>query len=492
MANISKLNGYDIKDAVARNDLSRLKMGLSQPDRNLLKVDINFSDYPNNPTFVYMQGGCYNNLTDRFVIAYTDASNVNDILVELDNNFTVVRRSVSLPLGHANDLTFNPKTNKIYVATGNTGVYAGKIVEIDATTLTFSSAITLDSVPVVWQISYDELNDRYFVDGSSSLCIYDSSFNLIKMIPHVYDFIGTGEMVYQSSFVYEGSYILICFSQNVTTNINFVYLATIDENALTVFAKYPTYNAKDEIESICIKNGVGYGFHGQRCFRVSIYDFSRAKFIEPEHNSSMYSSIRIPDNSDMNNYMINGIYNVPAKSDAETMANIPQSIGGNLIVEPQSEYFIRQRYITTLGNEYVRVFNTDNKTWTNWQNQLYSRQPDYNGVASKCWRLRNNTTYHIAIPKGNFKLLIGATTWDAFNNANDYAEYIVCSPTAPESGSSVAIIPLRTSTYVTNLVNAGSDRTATNLTITCSNTTARDVLAIKMLDDRTVVETVNS
>ena len=492
MPDIVKLNGYDIKDKTARNKLEKLKMGLSQPDRNLLKVDYNWSDYPNDPTFVYMQGGCYNNLTDRFVIAYTDASNVNDILVELDNNFTVVRRSVSLPLGHANDLTFNPKTNKIYVATGNTGVYAGKIVEIDATTLTFSSAITLDSVPVVWFISYDELNDRYFADGSGSLCIYDSSFNLIKMIPHVYDFIGTGEMVYQSSFVYEGSYILVCFSQNVTTNRNFVYLATIDENALTVFAKYPTYNVRDEIESLCIKNGVGYGFHGQRCFRVSIYDFSRAKFIEPEHNSSMYSSIRIPDNSDMDNYMINGIYNVPARGNAETMANIPQSIGGNLIVEPQSEYFIRQRYITTTGNEYVRVFNTDNKTWTTWQNQLYAIQPDFNGVASKCWRLRNNTTYNLALPKGNYKLIIGAITYDAFNSATDYAEYLVSSPATANQGSNVYIIPLKTSTYVTSVTNTGSDDTATNIKITCTNTTVRNALAIKMQDARTVAVTVNS
>ena len=145
MANISKLNGYDIKDAVARKDLSRLKMGLSQPDRNLLKVDINFNNYPNDPTFVYLQGGCYNNLTDTFILAFVDTSSVNGVLVELDSSFNVIRRSVSLPLGHANDLTFNPNTNKIYVATGNTGAYAGKVIEIDAGTLTFSSAITLDS-----------------------------------------------------------------------------------------------------------------------------------------------------------------------------------------------------------------------------------------------------------------------------------------------------------------------------------------------------------
>lgn len=488
MANISKLNGYDIKDAVARKDLSRLKMGLSQPDRNLLKVDINFSNYPNDPTFVYMQGGCYNNLTDTFILAFIDASSVNGILVELDSSFNVIRRSVSLPLGHANDLTYNPNTNKIYVATGNTGAYAGKVVEIDAGTLTFSSAITLDSTPYVWFISYDELNDRYFVDGSGSLCIYDSSFNLIKMIPRVYDFIGTGELTYQSSFVYEGAYILVSFSQNIS-NKNFVYLATIDENALTVFAKYPTFDAGDEIESICVKNGVGYGFHGQKYFRVSIYDFSRSKFIEPEHNSTLYSSIRIPNNSNLNDYMISGVYNVPAGASAQTMSNVPQAIGGNLVVEPQTQYYTRQRYITTAGNEYVRVYDANNGTWTTWQNQLYALQPDFNGVASKVWRLRNNTTYNISIPKGTFKLIIGAVNSDAFNNASDYAEYLVSTPT---TGSSVFIIPLKTSTYVTSVVNAGSDSTATNLTITCSNTTARNVLAIKMQDGRTVIETVNS
>ncbi len=489
MANISKLNGYDIKDAVARKDLSRLKMGLSQPDRNLLKVDINFNNYPNDPTFVYLQGGCYNNLTDTFILAFVDTSSVNGVLVELDSSFNVIRRSVSLPLGHANDLTFNPNTNKIYVATGNTGAYAGKVVEIDAGTLTFSSAITLDSTPFVWFISYDELNDRYFADGSGSLCIYDSDFNLIKMIPRVYDFIGTGELIYQSSLVYEGSYILICFSQNLSTNRNFVYLATIDENALTVFAKYPTFDTADEIENICIKNGVGYGFHGQQYFRISIYDFGRSKFIEPEHDDVLHSSIRIPNNSDLNDYMINGIYNVPAGASAQTIANVPQAIGGNLIVEPQTQFFTRQRYITTAGNEYVRIFNATDKTWTTWQNQLYAIQPDFNGVASKVWRLRNNTTYNISIPKGNFKLLIGAVNSDAFNNANDYAEYLVCSPV---TGTSVFIIPLKTSTYVTNVVNAGSDTSATNLTITCSNTTARNVLAVKMQDARTVIETVNS
>ena len=489
MSDFTKLNGYNVKDEKARSEISRLKMGLSQPDRNLLKMDYNFSNYPNDPTFVYMQGGCYNNLLDRFVIAYTDNSNVNDILVELDNNFTVVRRSLSLPLGHANDLTFNPKTNKIYVATGNTGIYAGKIVEIDATTLTFSSVITLESVPLVWFISYDELNDRYFVDGSGSLCIYDNEFNLIKMIPRVYDFIGNGEMVYQSSFVYEGSYVLICFSQNVTTNRNFVYLATIDENGITVFAKYPTFNVADEIESICIKNGVGYGFHGQSCFRVSIYDFSRSKFIEPEHNSTMYSSIRIPDNSDINDYMMNGIYNVPAGANAQTMLNLPQGIGGTLIVEVQSGFFIRQRYITTAGNEYIRIFNANDKTWTTWQNQLYAIQTDFNGVASRAWRLRNNTTYNISLPKGNYKAIIGSVNSDAFNNDNDYAEYLVCSPV---NSSSVFIIPLKTSTFVTNIENAGSDSSETKIKITCTNTTARNLLLIKIQDGRTVIATVNA
>lgn len=491
MPDIVKLNGYDIKDKTARNKLEKLKMGLSQPDRNLLKVNTDPGSYPNDPAFVYMQGGCYNNLTDTFVIAFIDKSSVNGMLVELDSSFNVVRRSVSLPLGHANDLTFNPNTNKIYVATGNTGIYAGKVVEIDAGSFTFSSSITLDSIPYVWFISYDELNDRYFADGSGSLCIYDSNFDLVKMIPRVYDFIGNGELVYQSSFVYDGSYVLVCFSQNIS-NRNFVYLATIDDNALTVFAKYPTYDADDEIESICIKDGIGYGFHGQKYVRVSIYDFSRSKFIEPEHDNTLYSSIRIPDNSDFNDYLYNGIYNVPAGANAQTMTNAPQAIGGNLIVEPQTQYFIRQRYITTSGNEYVRVYNAIDKTWTSWQNQLYAIQTDFNGIASKYWRLRNNTTYNLALPKGNYKLIIGAISYDAFNSATDYAEYLVSSPVTANQGSSVYIIALKTSTYVTNVTNAGSDDTATNIKITCTNTTARNALAIKMQDARTVGVTINA
>ena len=491
MPDIVKLNGYDIKDKTARDKLEKLKMGLSQPDRNLLKVDTNPGAYPNDPAFVYMQGGCYNNLTDTFILAFIDNSSVNGMLVELDSSFSVVRRSVSLPLGHANDLTFNPNTNKIYVATGNTGIYAGKVVEIDAGSLTFSSAITLSSTPYVWFISYDELNDRYFADGSGSLCIYDSDFNLVKMIPRVYDFIGTGELIYQSSFVYEGSYVLVCFSQNIS-NRNFVYLTTIDDNALTVFAKYPTFDADDEIESICIKDGVGYGFHGQKYVRVSIYDFSRSKFIEPEHESTLYSSVRIPNNSDLDDYKISGIYNVPAGASAQTMQNVPQTIGGNLIVEPQTQYYIRQRYITTAGNEYVRVYDANNKTWTTWQNQLYALQTDFNGVASKVWRLRNNTTYNLSLPKGNYKMIIGAVNTDAFNNASDYAEYVISSPSSANAGSNVYIIPIKTSTYVTNVTNTGSDDTATNIKITCTNTTARNALVIKMQDARTVAITINS
>ena len=492
MSEIKSLNGYTLKDETARNsiqsltsDIKNILMGNGQPERDCIARIEGLANISGDASYVTLQGGCFDKTRNYFVLAFTDSSNVNAILVQLDTDLNIVSTSLPLPLGHANDLTYNQEDDRIFVAVGNTGVYSGKVVVVNASTLTFDYAVTLPAMSEVWFISYDEDNKLYYADGYGALNVYDTSFNLVKTITRTYSYIGDGSLIQQCSFVYEGKYVLVSLS-SLNTDFETVYFSAIDETGVHTFAKYAPFDAKDELENICVVDGLLYGFHGQSQFRVSRYDIEGKYYMPLELDNAFYASHRIAPGDDLNDYLIQGLYNIPSRAIAGQVSNVPEAIGGTLFVEPQTETFLRQRYITTGGVEYIRIYNSTDQQFRAWRLQLYTTNNTYMGINSKIIMLRNGTTYDFSIPKGCYKLFISKVTYNVPSGSN-YAEYMVSSPSGTGS-SSVYMFTLHSDAMVTSLTNNGSDSTATKLRIVMADNSAYNIIAQSVADTVTKSE----
>ena len=167
--------------------------------------------YTNDADYKWLQSAVYVDYLDHVILGFSNEEYTFGMLVEVDKDFTtIIRRVGGLSLGHVNDMAYNPITNKIYVATMDTGAYANKIVEVNVPTLDINRAIDIGDT--VYQISYDRLNNVYHI-GTHQNCIYDENFELIKANPWytITDILGI-TVTGQGSEVYKGNYILL--SQN--------------------------------------------------------------------------------------------------------------------------------------------------------------------------------------------------------------------------------------------------------------------------------------
>lgn len=77
----------------------------------------------------------------------------------------------------------------------------------------------------------------------------------------------------------------------------------------------------------------------------------------------------IPANSDLNNYKTTGVYSVNTDTDAPTITNIPEQVGGKLIVSNivPSSNFIHQFYFSDTNHIYVRMYSNWNTSWSTWK-----------------------------------------------------------------------------------------------------------------------------
>ena len=80
--------------------------------------------------------------------------------------------------------------------------------------------------------------------------------------------------------------------------------------------------------------------------------------------------LRIPADSDLNDYKTEGSYYIKMDSDAADIANTPENVAGKVIVTATSDAngYIRQTFIRNNGYaEYNRFYNPNNSTWSSWQ-----------------------------------------------------------------------------------------------------------------------------
>lgn len=356
-----------------------------------------------------LQGGCYVSSRDHFFFAIGNKKHLNVVVMEVKSDFETVVKKLVLPLGHANDFTYNPKENRIYVTTGSTGKLANKIAIIDldkwdtakkakdifpytygiVSEMQTPEYILLDNGTISkWQCSYDVINDKYYVNDSKHLKVYDGDWNLLKSFPNKFKehYKGLGQITTQSSFCYNGKFVFVTFSKEEFSGalqITGIYLHTInsDTGETESISRYSPTDPSEEPEFVDVVGDIAYMFSGHTYYRVSklylnkkeLYPLMENVFKSPKLITETWNddwNTTSPKESkyekDLNNMLIPGVYYSPNADHTSTIKNIPVTKGFTLYISPIGRGNIMQKVIDTTGMTYQRIFDVSDgfSSWT--------------------------------------------------------------------------------------------------------------------------------
>ena len=198
------------------------------------------------------QGGCYNG--DNYYQAFISRNEELAVVAKLNVKTGETIYSKAIDMEHANDMTYNSKTNEVMVA------YKYIVYVFDADTLEYKGERRLPFYSPGF--SYNAHNDTYVsFHGGDAYClyIYDADFNLIKKSP---------EIEFYSGHVSQG----ICSDDKYIYNL------------------------------FCVKND-GWGTGYKTYVRIRDYDFKLVNIIE----------VKISGNYEPENIsVINGVFYIGA------------------------------------------------------------------------------------------------------------------------------------------------------------------------------------
>lgn len=318
----------------------------------------------------YLQGGCYVDTLGHYVLAFApidESVTKTTILIELDTDFaTVINSAESVNYGHCNDLTYNPKTDRIYASsTGHVqeSAYTGKVIVIDPSTLAVVSTVN-NITNVVSAISYDPENDIYYtsevVPGNEMRQIYkyDASFNRIGTLGDAY-IIEPAAQVGQCSFIYNGQFVLVSESNAYGHK---VWFNTFGENAQI----WQTDNfAYYESEAVLNKGGTLYLLSIKGTAYIYFYELSAADHIINHDGNEIYSlGTLIIKNEDLDNITQTGHYYETSAS-ANTIINTPYPMTAQFSLDVIHTGYsgLMQIFTSSLHEVFVRSYTG---TWGPW------------------------------------------------------------------------------------------------------------------------------
>lgn len=315
----------------------------------------------------YLQGGTFVSSTGHFVVAFAPISGsgaTDTILVELDTDFTtVIKRVSSANYGHANDLTYNPNTDKIYVSsTGQASgsMYERKVLVVNASTLTIESGIAFTNL--VTAISYDAVNNVYYtvesVDDTRKVFKYDANFNLLENIGDAF-LIDPVRQVGQCSVCYNGRFYYVTVSnyRNHTVWIN-----TFGSDAkiwqIDNFAYYEPeiiFEYSGSLYMLSIKSNT-YIYVDRIGTDRTIYDRTEEYYLR---------GTLLITGADLNDVTNTGRYYMTEAS-ASTIVNGPYTIMHQFSMDVLHIGYDGLCQIITVNNrmQFIRTFL--NNTWTEW------------------------------------------------------------------------------------------------------------------------------
>lgn len=260
---------YNNAGSAVRSQIAELKDDLSDIDNYqygfIYKPSLDYnailgSEYAE--TYA-MQSVVHNLEKNYLVFAFNSTRDNSKVLfVETDLQYNVQSRKV-VQLYHANDITYNQTTNKIYCTNDNVN---GQIDIVDAYSLTVESPVNVGVSATVSQISYDKTNNKYFI-GTSDYKIYtlDSSLSnpeFVCDIPHHNNPVNFGHdniraVYYQGSDIINNKFTFIIWLYGSDNYPSFARLYIVDasRNKADVFFEIPmTYGTFEESECIAVVN----------------------------------------------------------------------------------------------------------------------------------------------------------------------------------------------------------------------------------------------
>lgn len=179
-----------------------------------------------------------------------EAKNVDRIVKYDVQNKKIEKTSGDLDLNHANDIAYNPKTNRLLIVHNNPN--RTKVTLVDPDTL---EAVGVQTLPEsIYCMDYNEKHDRYVIglSGGQDFRFLDKDFK-----------VASG--VYKATTVTKG-YV----TQGMTCDDDFIYFVLYKENVITVYdwsGKFVTLIKFDvgsiEPENISVVNGEIYVVCGQ-------------------------------------------------------------------------------------------------------------------------------------------------------------------------------------------------------------------------------------
>lgn len=194
--------------------------------------------------FTSVQGGV---TTDKYVITLLineneDSDGKAAILVLNKTNYKLVRLVknpiIEYDLGHANDATFNSKTNELLVLSGR----KINVIDLNNDSFTLKNQIKLNYY--YHGLGYDEDNDQYVlakgVNGGTIFEIRDNEFNTIRA------FKLNTNLTKQSLTVYKGNIYYVCYEAGMLTKHQTVYDGVLKRKENLIYV----YNLKGKKKTI--------------------------------------------------------------------------------------------------------------------------------------------------------------------------------------------------------------------------------------------------
>lgn len=319
-----------------------------------------------------LQGIAYNSEQDKILLCFNDiTTNVNPgLLVELDSSWEFVRK-VEAAIGHGNDATFNPNTNRYYIATSLTDL---GIAVIDPTDLTVESYISVASIfgesnRSIGQISYDVINDIYWImDSNGNLYTVQSDFSGLiykgsspsdTIVPSSYQNIT--KFYSQGSCCYNENFILLTWMSGTypDTPNSYARLNFYNPNGeIHAFFDYRCNHTNDEAEGIVVINDAIYsvGYRSPNLYVVEIVPNGNGFFEDYMivKNYSLFTGQTINAGSALAEKTIalttiNGYKPVAAYHDKLSNLNvIPNHV--QLYTDSLGDYRVRGKY-TNIGSD---------------------------------------------------------------------------------------------------------------------------------------------
>ena len=201
--------------------------------------------YESETKFARLQSTCFNKINSHYLLCFhRDVGQSNDVIVETDINFTVIRRK-AVDLVKANDVTYNSRTDKYYITAGSGDP---RIFVIDPYTLSILNEIVVPDFPDGFgQISYNEKYDIYILTEYATNRVYKSD-NTFTNLEYLFTELKDDYINYEYSQIVSTDFQASESIDDIFINIYWIYTSGINSFARAIIYNLYTNEKTCEID----------------------------------------------------------------------------------------------------------------------------------------------------------------------------------------------------------------------------------------------------